>query len=274
MNHRWFDSTPEVYHADPADSFSTLRDCDRNPELYYLRRVRRVLPSETSDALEFGSAFHCAVLEPQRFAAEYVTAPKFDRRTKAGKEGYAAWEAEHAGKKPLDKADADLICRMAEKVDDNPWARDLVGEALHVERGIKWECSETGLPLRARPDAIGSKWVVNLKTAQSADPQEFTRAIARHKYHAQAAMDLEAAAPWMAMDAQHYLLVVEKQPPWECCVYRLGSDALEAGRLWLGRVRRELRARREFDSWKSPRWNTVTTLTLPKWELQELFVDE
>ena len=271
---RWFDSTAAEYHADAADSFSTLRDFDRNPRLYWLRRVRRTLPVETSDALEFGSAFHCAVLEPERFAAEYAVPPKCDRRTKQGKADYEAWQHANTGKTPLDAADAELIGRMAESVRENPAAAQLLGAALHVERGIRWTCPDSGLELRCRPDLVGSGCVVNLKTAQAAHPDEFVRSVVRHRYHAQAAMDLEGVEAVTGELRRHFLLVVEKVAPWECCVYELNGDALDDGRNWLVRVRRELRARREFDSWQSPRWNQVTRLALPRWGLKDLFDEE
>lgn len=270
----WFDSTPEQYHADPADSFSTLMDYDRNPALYWLRYVKRTHPRETSDALEFGTAFHCAVLEPERFDAQYVVPPKFNRRSNAGKDEEAAWLSANAGKTPIDAADLETLRRMQASVLDNPRARQYVEQALHRERGIKWTCFETGLALRARPDIVGPGYVVNLKTCRGILPHEFRRAVRDHRYDAQAALDIEAVAALTSAEFQHVLIAVEKTAPWECAVYRLTGDPLLNGRNWLTRVRTALRASREFDHWKSPRWNVETPLTLSRWEMGDLFDDE
>jgi len=270
----WFDSTAEQYHADPADSFSTLRDYDTNPELYYLRHIRRTHPRETADALEFGTAFHCAVLEPERFDSQYIVPPKFNRHSKAGRAEEAAWLEAHSANRVIDKHDLEKLRRMQASVLDNPRARQYVEQALHRERGIKWTCGETGLPLRARPDIVGPGYVANLKTTRDILPHKFRASVRDHRYDAQAAMDLEAVASLVQAEFRHVLIAVEKTAPWECAIYRLVSDALENGRNWQRRVRATLRASKEFDHWKSPRWNVETPLALTRWEMGDLFCDE
>jgi hypothetical protein len=61
--------------------------------------------------MALGRAFHCALLEPERFAATHVVAEKFDRRTKEGKAKAEAWEAENQGKIPLTPEQAEAVRR-------------------------------------------------------------------------------------------------------------------------------------------------------------------
>ena len=45
-------------------------------------------PQPATTAMKFGSAFHMNVLQPEKFNSNYAISPKFDRRTKQGKENY------------------------------------------------------------------------------------------------------------------------------------------------------------------------------------------
>jgi hypothetical protein len=50
------------------------------------------MPVQPTDAMKQGSLVDCLITEPQNFDRKYVVAPKVDRRTKAGKEAWAACE--------------------------------------------------------------------------------------------------------------------------------------------------------------------------------------
>ena len=91
----FIDMPADEYHSDPAVvGHSALVSLLHSPKHYYadLQRGRKVTP-----AMEFGTAFHTQVLEPERFAVEFVVKPKFDLRTTVGKENSAAWDAENPG---------------------------------------------------------------------------------------------------------------------------------------------------------------------------------
>jgi len=64
-------------------SYSALKAYAKSPN-HYLMYVGREFVE--TPAMVLGSALHCLVLEPQEWSKRYITAPKFDRRTKAGKE--------------------------------------------------------------------------------------------------------------------------------------------------------------------------------------------
>lgn len=78
--------TNSEYHANKAVSKSDLDLINRSP-LHYINAVKN--PKEQTESMLFGSVVHKLVLEPETFAAEYIAAPKCDRRTKEGK---ARWQ--------------------------------------------------------------------------------------------------------------------------------------------------------------------------------------
>ena len=71
-----------------------------------------------SDALTIGSAFHCYVLENDLFFNEFIISPKFNRRTKSGKEEYAKLQAQAqaTGKQLINELDYRMIQTMSEKI--------------------------------------------------------------------------------------------------------------------------------------------------------------
>ena len=54
-------STLDLVHHSPAHYYAWLQGLDKEP----------------TPALEFGAAFHCASLEPERFARDYAIVPNF-----------------------------------------------------------------------------------------------------------------------------------------------------------------------------------------------------
>ena len=93
-----FSMPAEQYHSHPAVGHSGLVRIMRSPAHY-----KDVLtdPPDPTPAMRLGTAFHTALLEPDRFGQTFVVAPKFDRRTKEGKAQAEAWDTENAGKTAL-----------------------------------------------------------------------------------------------------------------------------------------------------------------------------
>ena len=87
--------TNREYHADPAISKSDLDQIHRSPMHWQYRKTH---PPEQTPALLVGSAVHKMILEPSGFADEFAVAPETDRRTKAGREAYQAFQESATGK--------------------------------------------------------------------------------------------------------------------------------------------------------------------------------
>ncbi len=81
-----YDMPAADYHAEKALSKSGLDQFRKSPAHFRAWQDGRT-KNETSPALEFGSAAHCAVLEPERFILTYKLFTG-DRRSKQGKEDY------------------------------------------------------------------------------------------------------------------------------------------------------------------------------------------
>lgn len=82
-------------------SSSVLKDFYKSPKYMLWRKSN---PMKENDSLKIGTMVHTWLLENHKFNHDYHLMPKIDRRTKAGKEEYAA-HLESAGNKILIESD-------------------------------------------------------------------------------------------------------------------------------------------------------------------------
>lgn len=100
------------YHANSAISSSQAKLALTSMQLLK-DSMDGLIEKKESPAMAFGTAVHAAVLEPDLFVSEYVTAPEdLDGRTKEGK----AWKAAHADKAILSTVDSRRIHLMLERM--------------------------------------------------------------------------------------------------------------------------------------------------------------
>lgn len=249
------------YFALDAVGKSDLDLIARSP-LHWQRAVREETP-----AMRIGSAVHCAVLEPERFERDYVTAPECDRRTKAGKEAFAEFEAANAGKTVLNGDEGVLCHRIAASVLSHLRAAQLLAGA-RAEVSALWKDPELRVRCRARFDALTKDgWILDLKTTQDASPSAFAKSAANFRYHVQAAWYLDGYGSATGdIPAGFVFVAVEKSPPYAVALYELDAEAVEIGRALARRDLARYANAREFDLW-SGYPETIQPLSLPRWAL-------
>lgn len=263
------------YDAIEALNFSRFKVfCEKTPAHF------KAYTSLDSHALEFGEAFHCALLEPEKFARTYVVSPKFDRRTKDGKAAAAEFEAKNAGKKVLTPEDNALLAQMVRAVREHPIAGALLRRAERTEVACLWT-DRFGIARKALLDAVAflntdQTTIYDLKTTQDASPADFGRSIGKFKYHWQAAYYHEALTA-VGYAPKHFCFVaVEKTAPYGVAVYRLGEDSIRAAKAQMAPYFRKFAECLKADSWPSY-GNTVLDIDAPAWALNydsSEYVDE
>lgn len=209
------------YHAHHAVSKSVLDKIARSP--LHCRAYLDGLRTEPTPAMQFGTALHAAVLEPELFDAQYAVF-EGDRRTTAGKQAYADLVARN--KSIITSADSDAITSMTAAVSSHPMASGLLRSG-RAEDSVFWTDPETGLPCKCRPDWWRTDGiVVDVKTTEDASPAGFAKSVAAFRYHVQAAHYLAGTG------ANRFLFIaVEKKAPYAVAVYELDSISLEVGEM-------------------------------------------
>jgi len=200
-------------------------------------------------SLALGRATHMAVFEPSAYAKEVVIAPDVDRRTKAGKEDWAAFVAASVGKTVIDREDAEKIAAMCANIRKHPAAAMLIDAPGECELSMVWKDEETGLLCKGRIDKLitldGRPTVIELKTARSASRRGFGGAINEYGYHAQAAMYAAGYAACTGQTPDHVFVAVENEGPHAVACYTLNDQSAQTGQIlfreWIKRYAECLR---------------------------------
>lgn len=249
----------ENYHADrSAVSKSWLDRIDRSPA--HLRAYLDGLTKADTPALVLGSLTHCAILEPDLLDAVYAVSPRVDRRTKAGKEVYAEWEASLKGQVIVTADQMEHAKAMRDSVRRNKAARALLSTG-DAEETVVWQNSETGELCKARADWLRENVIVDVKTTGDARPAEFAKSIANYRYSCQAAHYCDG----FALD-RFVFIAIERDPPYACAVYV--ADEVMRNR---GKDDRDRNLRTYAECRASGEWpaypQVITELSLPRWAL-------
>lgn len=221
------DMPAETYFAIEAMSQSGTKTMLRTPQHY---RLERDQPSEPTAAMQFGTAVHTGVLQPDRFDATVARMRKVDGRTKAGKEYREGFKRECAGMIVLDEEEHDAARRCIDAVRAHPGARHLLRDAI-TETSLFWVDREFDVPCKARLDIRSHGGITDLKTTQDASPDAYARSIATFAYDVQAAFYFSGHEHLLDATPEFFAhIAVESEPPHAVACYVIGSASILAGR--------------------------------------------
>jgi exodeoxyribonuclease VIII len=252
------DLTNEDYHARPGVSASMLKSMARGWRTFEAEYITKTAPRKESAAMALGTAVHTALLEPDRFAAEYVVCPEecSDRRTKAYKE----WAASVDGASVLTADDAKAIDAIRESVRRDDFASKLLAADGHVEKSLEW--TENDVLCRMRFDKIAGLFLIDIKTCQDATPEAFARTIASYRYDLQAAHYL-AGIPYVA--ARFAFIAIETASPYRVRCYEMCEDDLFSAEMERVALLIEYQRRLNNGDWSEPGEGVLTKVFLPNW---------
>lgn len=266
-----YDIPEDVYHRDPvpggslSSSGARLLIEEGGPAKFDWARRHGKVPTE---AMQFGTAAHHRVLGT---GAEIVPIEAENYQTKKAQDARDAATAR--GAVPMLPHQLEALDAMGEALRRHPLAAELLAHWGSPEQSAFWRDRETGVICRARYDvlptgrtSLGRVLIPDYKTAKSAAPEAFGRAVQERGYHQQAPWYLDGLrALGLADDEAAFAFIVqEKTPPFLVAVYQLDAAALMIG---AALNRRALRLFAECQ--KSNRWpgygEDIDTVTLPVW---------
>ena len=174
-------------------------------------------PPKPTPTLEFGTAVHMAVLEPEKFNEKYYVLPEdFNLRTNANKEIYQS--VLDKGQTPISFADYEKVMGMCRSVHKTRYADTLL-KGEH-EMSYYWTDKLTNVKISCRPDSRRDirkgveGLIVDLKTCTNADTDSFMRDAVKFGYDIQAAQYKEGCELYYGYPHKFAFVAVEKEPPY------------------------------------------------------------
>lgn len=251
------------YHSYAGISKSGLDLVARSPAHYFHSAKR-----EATRAMEIGTAIHTALLEPERFASEYVLLKDTtDRRASAYKEAVKV----HGSELVLVGHEADKVAGMQETVYSQPAPREALSGEGWRELSAFVEDPETGVLMRCRYDYLrkSDHVSVDVKKTRNSSPEDFSKSVFNYRYHVQAAMYSHIFKLITGQPLECFqFLAVEEEPPHAAMVYDLDEVSLTIG---YNDYRRDLLSYAAAE--KSGVWpaysDPVQTISLPYWAISQ-----
>lgn len=252
--------TEDEYRGDPGAAQSILK-------IFALRSAEHAKyqldhPKEPTAVMQFGTALHMAVLQPERFEAEYQIAQPCQAVLKSGPNAGASCgkSAESYGGewfcgthsrgqisdnvKALSAEDHQRAVIMRDRMRGHPRGKRILEGVQHTELPAFWIDPGSGLRCKLLADAVGAMklsggreylFAFDLKTTRDASPHGFERQAFDLGYWIQAAhytIGLDA----VGLPVDGFIFgAIEHEPPHGRRFYRCTDRAIEMGmKLLLG----------------------------------------
>jgi len=235
------DLSNEQYHASTDFcSASVLKKIKRSP-LHWKEEERK-----ETDAFSFGSAYHCFMLEPEKFEKEFFVfdekeifeilrgeGAKNVRATKAYKEWYENQMITAGSKTMLSAYDMEVIHKMEARIKRHPFAYSLIRKGVaELSHMVEIENKFGKFKTKIRPDylKIEKGVCVDLKTTTDASVKGFTRSAVEYDYHIQAALYSDMLEATYGRSFKFFFLAQEKTAPYAFNIFSASPQFIGQGR--------------------------------------------
>lgn len=265
--------TEHEYRSHPAISRSDLWLFHESPQKFKYTR-ENPSASAPAPALLFGQAFHKLVLEPDDFDATFAVAPNVDRRTAAGKQAWSEFVWASIGKTVISPEMHEQATAMAAAVRSIPLAVKLLGG--DKETPFFWTDRATGEPCKCRTDCLNVKYsqpiIVDLKSANDASTDTFSRDAVKYGYDLQSAMYADGVEANIHATPLFVFIVVEKTPPYAVNILQADDLFIQRGRNLFSEFINEYHYCKQSGNWYGymGRDNQINNLALPAWAAKEM----
>ena len=217
------------YHSHKSISASGLKTIYKKSVYHHLNSVFKM-----SDAMNFGSAVHSALLEDSN---DIAVLPEFNARTKEGKKIKQDFLNDNVGKIIIKQEEQKAIEKIKKNFNGHSLAKSLVQRLTETE--VSYYGTIDNVPVRVRPDGIkDNDYIVDIKTTMDASPRYFKSQMYNFAYHLQACFYSEA----LGYDPVKFrFITIENKYPYTVEVFAMSDDMIEYGKdAW----------RIAFNSWK------------------------
>jgi len=255
---------PKTYHGLPIISYTGVKEFQKSPAHY---KAMLEGEKEETQAMIFGGAYHCYLLENNLFDGQYaVKYEGFNARTKEAQ----SWMEQHHGKAFISFDEFRKIKAMAQVLWSHPqW--DTFQRGAERELAMIWKDPLHEVWCRTRIDLLSTvlRLPVDLKSTMDATPHKFLQSSFRLGYHIQAAWTIRGLQQITKVHHETFVFIAqEKTEPYAINVFEAQPLFIEAGHRVIDEVLPRYKACLAADQWPSydP---AVKPLDLPEWAMEE-----
>lgn len=203
-----------------------------------------------TDSLSFGRAFHCRLLEPERFKTAFGvaqqcqadTAKKMRCSKRATVRVAGQWlcsthaDGDGSEIEVITEDEASTIEAMRARVFKHP-AVNILKASGGCEVAIAWTDPRTRTPMKSKLDkwmqkvhGVDYSMILDLKTIRSAHPRAISNAIEEYGWARAAALRCDGIEALTGQRPRYCLICIEKEHPHEVCVPMIGEETMRGAR--------------------------------------------
>lgn len=232
MDIQYYTEPDEVYHAQSRKYLSShmLMEFMRSP-YQYNRIMTGIASSSDSSAFSFGTAFHMAVLQPDKFEETYIddtgspinpsTGKPYGKDTKK----YQDWLMSlPKGKIVLHTDELQLIYNMLGGIERNDDVKGMLSVDFYPEHVIRRELY--GVECQCKLDFLSKDASVILDVKTSNDVRKFRYQVDEYNYNYQMAFYYLMVSSEYLLAPGVFLAAFDKSEPWDCKLFGVSSETL------------------------------------------------
>lgn len=243
---------------------------DGSPKHYKHALETRRADRETTDAMRFGRAVHCATFEPEWFTARFVTYSESKTTGEGARKKWQAFQEEHKHHTILSREEWDRVHALSMVIHSHPLARELL-QVGRAEVPLKFD-TPYGIECKAKLDWLTREpGIVDLKTALHIDERVFSSVAWKLGYFHQAAFYRRAVSAGTARrltEIAFHIIAAEPTEPHDLAVFRLDEESLEVADREVEDLLAHLAHCRARGEWPG-RYTDKQLLRAPAWALTD-----
>ncbi len=232
------DVPEEIYRAWPAVNQTLLKTVrSAHPLQAYNESL---VPFESSESMQFGSAIHIALLEPEKFEDLVIPGLMIRRQGQKNIDEWLTFEMEHKDQIILTPTRYDLAQLTAERLRAHPHVGPLVtNPQRRVEAAMVWIDPRTGMLCKGKLDLLtmwkGKNWMVDLKILNTKGAKILTddacrKRMGEHGHDFQAGFYTDGLLEIVPDEPIGYLIVYVQPEPFDARIIAPDFFALKNGR--------------------------------------------
>jgi len=212
--------TQEFLEGRPL-SYSSLKAFRKSPR-HYIQYITQ--PRKPSAGMALGLLVHVLTLEPTEFEKRYLLYVKPTGTGSVKVMNNLKDIANEARKILITQDELDEANRIKQALMDHEMSRILIESRRKSEITLRWRHKTTNLPLTGKVDFESKAWdtdfILDLKTGNSADPDEFVRQSINLDYHIQVGAYTDGYPRQFYKFPDFMFIVVETAEPYNVsCIY-------------------------------------------------------
>jgi len=233
------DTTEEYLSQTDYEGSTTIKNAIKSDQDYIWFRKSK----KSTDAQEFGTAVHMAILEPDLFEKTYFVfddeeivakliggGSKSPRATKEYKEWVEAEMQRHSGRVSIGKQEMESFLVVQKRLQqDSRYHQMIVPQ--EKETSFYVDNFYEGIGVKIRPDCASNGLPeVDIKTTKDVTPIGFKREFFKYGYDIQRALYLDVLTEYGYVVPESIILAIGNQPPFLHEFYHIPKDWIIAAR--------------------------------------------